>query len=103
MQKLRNNGIDENSLTWFHLYLADRTQKCRVNGQPSDSVPVACGVLQDNSLGPMLFLIYIVDLLICLNHTTPRRFADDPNIGYASDLAEELQNVINTELKGLND
>ena len=40
LQKLKNYGIDENSLTWFHSYLTDRTQKCRVNGQLSDSVPV---------------------------------------------------------------
>ncbi|CAB4041850.1 Hypothetical predicted protein, partial [Paramuricea clavata] len=37
LQKLKNYGIDENSLTWFHSYLTDRTQKCRVNGQLSDS------------------------------------------------------------------
>ena len=30
-------------------------------------------------------------------------FADDTSISYASDSTEELQNVINTELKGLND
>ncbi len=30
-------------------------------------------------------------------------FADDAKISYASDSVEELQNVINTELKGLND
>ena len=30
-------------------------------------------------------------------------FADDTSISYASDSANELQNVINTELKGLSD
>jgi hypothetical protein len=48
LQKLINYGIDENSLTWFHSYLTDRTQKCRVR-----SVPVACGVPQGSSLGPI--------------------------------------------------
>ena len=103
LQKLKNYGIDENSLTWFHSYLTDRTQKCRVNGQLSDSVPVACGVPQGSSLGPLLFLIYINDLPNCLNHTTARMFADDTSISYAPDSANELQNVINTELKGLSD
>ncbi len=41
LQKLKNYGCNENSLTWFHLYLTDRTQKCQVNGQLSDSVSVA--------------------------------------------------------------
>ena len=43
------------------------------------------------------------DLPNCLNHTTARMLADDTSISYASDSAKELQNVINTELKGLND
>ena len=30
-------------------------------------------------------------------------FADDTSISYVSDSANELQNVINTELKGLSD
>ena len=42
--KLKNYGIDENSLTLFHSYLTNRTQKCRVNDQLSNSVPVTCGV-----------------------------------------------------------
>jgi hypothetical protein len=66
-------------------------------------VPVACRVPQGSSLGPLLFLIYINDLPNCLNHTTARMFADDTIISYAFDSAKELQNVINTELKGLND
>ncbi|CAB4027477.1 Hypothetical predicted protein, partial [Paramuricea clavata] len=103
LQKLKNYGIDENNLTWFYSYLTDRTQKCRVNGQLSDSVPVACGVPQGSRLGPLLFLIYINDLPNCLDHTTARMFADDTSISYASDSAKELQNVINTELKGLSD
>ncbi|CAB4042195.1 Hypothetical predicted protein, partial [Paramuricea clavata] len=101
LQKLNNYGIDENSLIpgFIPAYLTDRTQKCRVNGQLSDSVPVACGVPQGSSLGPLLFLIYINDLPNCLDHTTARMFADDTSISYASDSAKELQNVINTELK----
>ena len=49
LQKLKNYGIDENSLTWFHSYLTDRTQKCRVNGQllysrKYKNAPIVCTV-----------------------------------------------------------
>ena len=100
--KSLNYGIDQNSLNWFESYLTDRTQKCRVNGQLSNSVLVTCGVPEGSNLGPLLFLIYINDLPNCLNHATPRMFADDASVSYAADSIEELQNVINSELKSLN-
>ena len=77
LQKLRNYGIDQMSLTWFESYLTNRTQKCRVNRQLSNFAPVTCGVPQSSNLGPILFLIYINDLPNCLNHAIPRMFADD--------------------------
>ena len=32
----------------------------------------------------------------------PRMFADDTSVSYASDSLDEIQNVINSELKNLN-
>jgi hypothetical protein len=53
-------------------------------------------------IGPLLFLIYINDLPNSLNYATPRMFADDTSVSYASNSAEELQNVINSELESRN-
>ena len=100
--KLENYGVERNSLTWFKSYLTDRTEKCLVNDQLSNSVPITCGVPQGSNLGPLLFLVYINDLPNCLNHTTPRMFADDTSVSYASNSVEELENIINSDLKNLN-
>jgi hypothetical protein len=62
-------------------------------------VPITCGVPQGSNLGPLLFLVYISDLLNCLNHTTPRMFADDTSVRYASNSVEELENIMNSDLK----
>ena len=102
-QKLKCHGVDTVGIRWFESYLFGRTQKYAVNGKLSNSVPVTCGVSQGISLGPLLFLVYINDLPNCLNSSTPRMFADDPSISYSSDSIEQLQNVMNSELKNLND
>ena len=95
--------MDPNSLRCFQSYLSGGAQKCQVNGQLSNSKPVTCGVQQGSNLGPLLFLVYINDLPNCLNCGTPRMFAsDDTSVSYASDSLDELQNVLNSELKCLH-
>ena len=102
LQKLECYGIDTADIRWFESYLFGRTQKCAVNGKLSNSVSVTCGIPQGSSLGPLLFLVYINDLLNCLNTSTPRMFAYNTSISYSSDSIGQLQNVMNSELKNLN-
>ena len=100
--KLSNYGVDSTSLKLFESYLTNRSQKCKVNGELSNSSPLTCGIPQGSSLGPLLFLIYINDLPNCLDMAQPRMFADDTSVSYASASLDEIQNVINSELKNLN-
>ena len=102
LRKLVNYGVDPNSLRWFQSYFSGRTQKCQVNGQLSNSKPVTCDVPQGSILGPLLFLVYINDLPNCHNCGTPRKFEDDTSVSYASDSLDELQNVLNSELRCLH-
>ena len=57
-------------------YLANRKQCVELNGNKSSLVDVGCGVFQGSVLGPLLFILYISDMVNAL-HTTPRLFADD--------------------------
>ena len=54
---------------------------------------------QGSTLGPLLFLLYIDDLPRASNKLTFSIFADDTNILYSSKHADELQRVINEELR----
>ena len=49
------------------------------------------------------FFVYINDLPNCLNSSRPRMFADGTSISYLSDSIEQLQNVMNSELKNVKD
>ena len=72
-------GISGSPLQWFQSYLSNHRQRVVLNEVESDWVGVLAGVPQGSILGPLLFLIYITDIVnnirssICL-------FADDTSI-----------------------
>lgn len=74
--KLRQFGINGSLLQWFNTYLSNRKQQVIINGVSSNPLKTTAGVPQGSILGPLLFLIYINDLVDKL-HCDPHLFADD--------------------------
>ena len=76
IRKLRAAGISGNLLNWFVSYLENRRQCVVISGVQSEWNFISAGVPQGSILGPLLFLLYINDIVneigsnICL-------FADD--------------------------
>lgn len=56
-------------------YLSNRKQNVRVNGIYSENETVICGVPQGTILGPILFIIYLTEILTTLSELVS--YADD--------------------------
>ena len=74
--KLKQNGISGKLLSVLSDFLKDRKQRVILNGKVSSWTGVNAGVPQRSVLGPLLFLVYINDLVDGLS-SNAKLFADD--------------------------
>ena len=62
---------------WFQSYLSCRSQRVILNHCLSDLLPVLSGVPQGSILGPLLFMIFVNDLIDPVKHSNMFLYADD--------------------------
>lgn len=102
LYKLSNLGIRGNLLKWFHSYLHNRKQCVVINGTKSYLKNVQAGVLQGSILGPLLFLIYINDLVVNIDCNI-KLFADDTSIYITVENPFSSAALLNSDLQKIND
>ena len=75
-------GINDTAHSWFQSYRSSRKQYVRRGPSKSSVTYLVCGVPQGSVLGPLLFVLYTVDLLsvTACHGLSPHMYADDTQV-----------------------
>ena len=79
LRKLESISIRGSLLSWVKNYLSERKQRVVINNSTSSWRDINVGVPQGSILGPLLFIVFINDILTDINSTI-KLFADDTSL-----------------------
>ena len=96
--KLRKSGISGSLLDWFSSYLHGRMQRDVMQGESSEWGNIEAGVPQGSVLGPLLFLVYINDIVDIVTSNI-RLYADDVTLYITIDDPIDSATAINDDLQ----
>ena len=97
--KLYAYGLNVETTTFFYSYLKRRGQRVRIDDILSSLQVLISGVPQGSILGPILFNIFLNDLLEVLKNSDIYNFADDNTISVASKNRDTLPETLKNESK----
>ena len=99
--KMRQAGISNPLLRWFESYLSNRFQRVVLEGSVSDYRGISAGVPQGSILGPIMFLVYINDIVENINSCI-RLFADDTSLYLIVDDPGASADPMNSDLEKIH-
>jgi Reverse transcriptase (RNA-dependent DNA polymerase) len=86
-------GFTSCAVTFIKSYLSQRMQCVWVNGGSSECLPVDAGVVQGSVLGPLLFTLFINDIVNQISFCRYHLYADDVQL-YISSRPEDFSDCI---------
>ena len=100
MSKLQHYGVWQNALKWFQSYLSNRKQYKITNGVRSELIFNKKFVVPQGSVfGPLLFLLFIIDIHLSLNNAIIKLVADDTYFFIAGDNFDLLSVTVTSEFQ----
>jgi hypothetical protein len=74
-------GISGKLFEWFEDYLSDRQQRVVLSGSTTHLLNINAGISQGSILGPLLFIVYINDIVSDIQSII-KLLADDTSLSY---------------------
>lgn len=102
LTKLNMYGVRGIANKLINSFLSSRLQFTTYNGAKSDIHQIAYGVPQGSILGPLLFFIYINDIVNISHRSEMVLFADDSNVFFSDSNLQYLESTANDWLKDLS-
>ena len=99
LAKLKAYGFSREALTLMCSYLKNRKQKVVINNSASTTQTVIAGVPQGSIDGPLLFNLFINDLVFFIEYTALRNYADDNNLSITGTKIENLKKLLLADFK----
>lgn len=99
--KLKKYGFSKSALNLIKSYFDNRVQTVKIDENTSDPLEIKLGVPQGSVLGPLLFLIFINDIVNYLKDFIVKLFADDTTILQTDTNLECLLTNFNQSIKRL--
>jgi len=100
--KLKAYGVGGNLLHWIEDFLRNRSQTTQVGSQYSNERYLSSGIVQGSCIGPLLFLLYINDVIEILpSDCVCKLFADDLKLYSVAKITEDSMHVMQESLDNL--
>ena len=103
LKKLERLGLDVFAMKWMKDYLTNRYQRTLANNILSDTCLVRCGVPQGSILGPLLFLVFINDMIANCKSCKSLLYADDTVMYQSCVTLSEAERLLQGDLIQLGD
>ena len=97
LAKLDQINISGSVYQLFSSYLSGRQAVTVIDGHKSDVLPLLAGVPQGSKLGPLLFIIFMNDIVADLE-STPFLYADDTTLIATASSTYQTTNILNRDL-----